>query len=100
MQIVLAQNVLDLVEARAGAAGLDADPFRFFEDFGLLHLHGDACQLGSSLLLGQRVVVFGGLRFAHDFIGAHDLAFRERDAPSAGGPARMRPRPRLSVRRL
>ena len=66
VELALAQNLLDLVEARGGRAGLDADPLGLFQHFALLHLDGDARKLGSGLLLGQRVVVCGGLRFAYD----------------------------------
>ena len=77
VQLVLAQDVLDLVEAGGGAARLDADPVRLLEHFALHHLDRDTRQLGASLLLGQRVVGFYGLRIAHDFMSAHQITVRE-----------------------
>ncbi len=59
VQLLLAQDVLDLVEARGGAARLDADPLGLLQHFALLDLDGDARELGRRFLLGQRVVVFG-----------------------------------------
>jgi len=78
VQLLLAQDVLDLVEARGGAARFDADPLGLLQDFALFDLDGDARQLGGRLLLGQRVVVLGGLCFAHDFVAAHDGGLRAR----------------------
>ncbi len=71
VQLVLAQDLLDFIEARGGRAGLDADPLGFLQHLALLHLDGDARKLRGSLLLGERVVGDGGLRFAHDFGSAH-----------------------------
>jgi len=51
-QFVLAQHVLDFVKTGAGAAGLDANPVRFFEHLALHHLDRYARQLGGRLLFG------------------------------------------------
>ncbi|MNT13892.1 hypothetical protein D3C72_1488750 [compost metagenome] len=73
VQLVLAQDLLDLVEARGGAARLHANPLGLLEHFALLDLDRNARELGGRFLLGQRVVGFGGLRFADDFRGAHGM---------------------------
>jgi len=71
VQLVRAQDFLDLVKARARGAGFDADPFGLAQDLAGRDLDGNARELGRRLVLGQRVVGFGGLRFAHDVGGAH-----------------------------
>jgi hypothetical protein len=73
VQIAFAQDLLDLVKAGAGAAGLDANPLGLLQHLGRLNLDGDSRQFGAGLLLGRRVVVLGALRFAHDFGSAHGL---------------------------
>ena len=65
-QLVLAQDVLDLVKARAAGAGLDADPVGLLQSRPVvLHLDRDTAQLGAGFLLGCGVVAFGRLRVAH-----------------------------------
>jgi hypothetical protein len=67
VQVAFAQDLLDLVEAGRGRAGLDADPVGLLERFALLdNLDGNARELGRGLLLGQRVVVLGRLGLPHD----------------------------------
>ena len=56
VQLVLAQDLLDLVEARARRAGLDADPVGLLQRLGRHHLDRDARGLGLRLLLGGGVV--------------------------------------------
>ena len=64
-EFVAAQDVLDFVKAAAVAGCLNADPFGFAQRLVWLNPHRDAAELGCGFLLGQRVVVFGGLCFAH-----------------------------------
>jgi hypothetical protein len=71
VEIALAQDLLDLVVARVGRARLHADPLGLFQHLAMLDLDRNARELGSGLLLGQRVVFGGGLCFAHDIGGAH-----------------------------
>ena len=59
-QLVFAQDFFDVVEAAAGAGGLDADPIGFFEDFGSLDFDRNTSQLGCGLLLDAGVVQCGG----------------------------------------
>src|SRR5205085_8337258 len=86
VQVALAQDLLDLVEARVGRAGAHADPLGLAQDFVRLDLHGDARELRGGLLLGRRVVGLDALRFADDFLAAHRL-FSARVARPASGPA-------------
>jgi hypothetical protein len=52
VQLVLAQDLLDLVEARARDCRLDADPVGLLQHLGGHHLDRDARGLGLRLLLG------------------------------------------------
>ena len=74
VQLVLAQDLLDLVEARGRAAGLDADPVGLLQRLGRHDLDRDARGLGLGLLLGGRVVVRAGLRGVGDVVGRHDAS--------------------------
>mmetsp|Transcript_9919 Transcript_9919/g.23262 ORF Transcript_9919/g.23262 Transcript_9919/m.23262 type:complete len:203 (-) Transcript_9919:1259-1867(-) len=56
VQLVLAQDLLDLVEARARRTSLDADPLGLLQHFGRHDLDRDARGLGLGLLLDRRVV--------------------------------------------
>ncbi|MNT08669.1 hypothetical protein D3C72_1434170 [compost metagenome] len=60
VQIVFAQDALDVVEARAGRGGLHADPLGLLQAFGRNDLDGNARRLGLRLLLLRRIV--DGLR--------------------------------------
>jgi len=77
VELVLAQDLLDLVKTRARAARLDANPLGLLEQLALHHLDRNARQLGRRLLLGQRVVVFLALDIANNridsFRGAHGV---------------------------
>ena len=42
VQVVLAQNPLDVIKTRARRCRFDANPFRFFQAFSRNHLDGDA----------------------------------------------------------
>ena len=74
IELVLAQDLLDLVKARARTAGLDADPVGFLEYFGAFDLDRNARELGRRLLFGQRVVVLLALGFADDRVAGFGCA--------------------------
>src|SRR5690606_11460025 len=100
VQLVLAQDLLDLVEAAGGRARPHADPFGLAQDLVLLHLHGDARELGRRLLFGGGLVGLDGLRIAHDGAGAHRIPWFRPAAPRACGPGARRPRSMWWKRRL
>ncbi|MNV20922.1 hypothetical protein D3C71_1118440 [compost metagenome] len=60
VQVVFAQDALDVVEARTGRGGLHADPLGLLQAFGRNDLDGNARRLGLRLLLLRRIV--DGLR--------------------------------------
>ncbi len=103
-ELGLAQDVFDLVEARAGAAGLDADPVGLLEHLALFHLHRDARELGMRFLLQGGVVVGGALRLADGLFGRSDhgvrRGFRGRGRWRACGPEGRRRLARAPTRRL
>ncbi len=53
LQVALAQDLLDLVEARGGRAGLDADPLGLFEDFACSTLTGMRDSLAAAFCLAE-----------------------------------------------
>ena len=122
-QLVGAQHILDFIEARGRAAGLDPDPVGFLEDVARLDLDRDARQLRAGFLLGGCIVGFCGLCVAYNVFRVHRFRFliggmprgatmgrRSRDGdnprfrgrgrwrasdPATGQPRTTRPRGRL-----